>query len=176
MKNLIKGLVVVLLPLILVSCSSQKKELKSVEYIDISKFMGDWYVIANIPTFLEKNIFNAIENYELNTDGTVKTTFSYNAGNFDGPRKSFSPRGFIANDGSNAVWGMQFIWPIKADYRVIYIAPDYSYTIIGRNKRDFVWLMSRSPSMPEADIAFAKEFISKAGYDINDLLFVPQQW
>ena len=39
MKNLFKGLVVVLLPLILVSCSSQKKELKSVEYIDINKFI-----------------------------------------------------------------------------------------------------------------------------------------
>ena len=64
---------------ILVGCGTQNNELKTVEYIDINQFMGDWYVISSIPTLLEKNIYNAIENYELNSDGTVKTTFTYNA-------------------------------------------------------------------------------------------------
>ena len=169
----LRGLMILV---ILVGCGTQNNELKTVEYIDINQFMGDWYVISSIPTLLEKNIYNAIENYELNSDGTVKTTFTYNAGSFDGKRKTFSPKGFIADDGSNAIWGMQFIWPIKADYRVIYLAADYSYTIIGRNKRDYTWIMSRKPTMTESDMTFALEFIERAGYDTNELIQVPQRW
>lgn len=157
-------------------CGTQNNELKTVDYIDIKKFMGDWYVISSIPTLLEKNIFNAIENYKLNPDGTIQTTFTYNAGSFNGKRKTFSPKGFIVDDGTNAIWGMQFIWPIKADYRVIYLASDYSFTIIGRNKRDYVWLMSRKPIMTESNLSFALDFIERAGYDRNNLIQIPQSW
>jgi apolipoprotein D and lipocalin family protein len=38
-------------------CQSQKP-LETVDYVDLQRFMGDWYVIANIPTFLEKNAYN----------------------------------------------------------------------------------------------------------------------
>ncbi|MFM1594054.1 MAG: lipocalin family protein [Woeseiaceae bacterium] len=65
---------------------------------------------------------------------------------------------------------------MKADYRVIYLATDYSYTIIGRNKRDYAWIMSRKPTMTESDMTFALEFIERAGYDTNELIQVPQRW
>ena len=32
--------------------------------VDLDRFMGDWYVIANIPTFVEKGAHNAVETYE----------------------------------------------------------------------------------------------------------------
>lgn len=46
--------------------------------------MGDWYVIANIPTFIETNAYNAIESYRMAQDGTVATTFSFREGGFEG--------------------------------------------------------------------------------------------
>ena len=176
MKNTLRQLQVILFLTLLAGCGTQNNELKTVDYIDIKKFMGDWYVISSIPTLLEKNIFNAIENYKLNPDGTIQTTFTYNAGSFNGKRKTFSPKGFIVDDGTNAIWGMQFIWPIKADYRVIYLASDYSFTIIDRNKRDYVWLMSRKPIMTESNLSFALDFIERAGYDRNNLIQIPQSW
>ena len=66
-------------------------------------------------TFLEKNIFNAVEKYTLDSDGTIQTEFSFNKGGFDGEENHIKPRGFIKDTNSNALWGMQFIWPIKAD-------------------------------------------------------------
>ena len=140
------------------------------------KRQGDWYVIANIPTFLEKDIFNAIERYSLNSDGTISTEFSFNKGSFEGERKVFNPRGFIKDKNTNALWGMQFIWPIKADFRVVYLSNDHSYTIIGRNKRDYVWLMSRTPLMSESDYSDAISFIEEIGYDITKIAVVPQKW
>ena len=148
----------------------------TVDYVNINRFMGDWYVIANIPTFIETEAHNAVENYSLNADGTVATTFSFNDGGFDGETKIYRPKGFILDTNTNATWGMQFIWPIKADYRVVYLNGDYSQTIIGRQKRDYVWIMARTPQIPDTDYQHLKQVIANLGYDISKLNKVPQQW
>ena len=151
-------------------------ELKTVDYVDLDRFMGDWYVIANIPTFLEKGAHNAVETYAMNDDGTIATTFTFRKDSFDGEEKEHNPKGFITNTETNAVWGMRFIWPIKADYRVIYLDDDYSATIIGRNKRDYVWIMAREPQLTDAEYQQLVDVVVAAGYDISKLERVPQQW
>ncbi|MGD9044401.1 MAG: lipocalin family protein [Desulfobacterales bacterium] len=147
----------------------------TVESVDIERFMGDWYVIANIPHDIEKGAHNAIESYRLAEDGTVETTFTFNKGGFDGPLKTYKPRGFIQDKESNAVWGMQFFWPIKAEYRIIYLTEDYSQTVIGRTKRDYVWIMARKPYIPENDYNRILDFLQAQGYDISKVQKVPQQ-
>lgn len=149
--------------------------MNTVNYVDIERFMGNWYVIANIPTFIEKGAHNALENYALNDDGTIATTFSFNEDQFDGELKTYTAKGFIKNTKTNAKWGMQFIWPIKADYRVVYLDEAYQNTIIARKARDYVWLMSRNPEMNEAVYTKLVKFIADLGYDISKLQRVPQQ-
>lgn len=165
------------LSMLLGACASHERPpLETVDYVDIERFMGDWYVIAHIPTFLEDEAFNAVERYDLKDDGTIATTFTFRQGGFDGEQKRYEPRGFVLDEQSNAIWGMRFVWPIKADYRVIYLDEDYQTTIIGREKRDFVWLMSREPVMDEAGYAKALGVIKAAGYDLDKLREVPQKW
>jgi len=161
--------------LMLGGCSAAPP-LEPVDHVDLERFMGDWYVIANIPTFIEKDAYNAVESYRLDDDGTVATTFTFRKGGFEGEKKAYHPRGFIRDDESNALWGMQFIWPFKGDYRIIYLDDDYSTTVIGRQKRDYVWLMARTPEPPEADYRRAVEAIREAGYDTDELQRVPQRW
>jgi len=145
----------------------------TVASVDIERFMGDWYVIACIPTFIETDAYNAVESYRLDADGTIATTFRFNQGGFDGPLKVYRPTGFIRDTASNAVWGMQFIWPIKAEFRIIYLSEDYSQTIIGRTKRDYVWIMARSPSMSDEDFGRLVKFIERQGYSTEKLRRVP---
>ena len=161
---------------LLAGCQAAPKALETVDYVDLQRFMGDWYVIANIPTFVEKGAHNAVESYQLDEDGTIATTFTFRKDAFDGPEKQYHPRGFVRNTKSNAEWGMQFVWPFKGDYRIIYLADDYSTTIIGRNKRDYVWLMARSPEMGDGEYRRAMQFIESAGYDVSDVQRVPQEW
>lgn len=51
----------------------------------------------------------------------MATTFTFRQGGFDGERKVYTPTGFVRDRESNAVWGMQFIWPFKADFRIVYL-------------------------------------------------------
>jgi apolipoprotein D and lipocalin family protein len=150
------------------------KPIHTVEYVDLDRFMGDWYVIANIPTFIEKDAYNAVETYRLDDDGTVATTFKFNKGSLDGPLKTYHPRGYIRDKASNAVWGMQFIWPFKAEYRIIFLSEDYSKTVIGRSKRDYVWIMAREPAVSDDEYDAILGFLQEQGYDITKLQKVPQ--
>lgn len=155
--------------------ASNLPPIRTAESVDLKKFAGDWYVIANIPTFLEKNAFNAVENYAEPVDGKIATTFTFNKGSFDGEFKAYYPTGFVRQGTDNAVWGMQFVWPIKAEYRIVYVDSDYEFTIVGRTKRDYVWLMARQPVIAEADYERLIEIINQEGYDLNELRRVPQQ-
>jgi apolipoprotein D and lipocalin family protein len=149
--------------------------LATVPQVDIPRFMGAWYVIASIPTRLERGAHNAVESYQLSADGTIATTFRFNAGGPDGPLKTYHPRGFIRDRRSNAVWGMRFVWPIKADYRIIYLDPGYTQTIIGRTARDYVWIMARTPQLPAADYERLRALVAAQGYDVAALQPVPQR-
>lgn len=148
----------------------------TVDYVDIDRFMGDWYVVANIPTFLEKGAHNAVETYARNEDGSIATTFTFRDGGFDGELKEYNPTGFIEDTQTNALWGMRFIWPIKADYRIVYLDEDYTKTVIAREARDYVWVMARKPQLTDKEYEKIRQFVASIGYDISKLNRVPQNW
>lgn len=160
---------------VLTACSSLPP-IKTVEQVNLNKFMGDWYVIACIPTLIEKDVHNGIESYELDSDGSIKTTFTFRKSSASGELKSYHPTGFVVPNTGNAIWGMQFIWPIKAEYRIVYLDEAYQTTIIARNARDYVWLMSRNPSMTNDQYSGFVAQIQGMGYDINKLVKIPQEW
>jgi len=156
-------------------CATQQPTVFTVEHVDLPRFMGRWFVIANIPTVLEKHAYNATETYQLSPDGTIAVTFEFHKGAFDGPLKSYHPTGFV-QDASNAYWKVQFFWPIKAEYRVSYLDAGYSQVIIARTARDNVWIMARTPSVSDEDYRKLVSRVRDLGYDTDKLQRVPQQW
>ncbi|MES2552102.1 MAG: lipocalin family protein [Pseudomonadota bacterium] len=151
------------------------KPVAPVAKVDLPRFMGDWYVIASIPTFIEKEAYNAIESYKLSPDGSIDTTFTFNKGGLDGPAKRYNPHGFVVENTDNAVWGMQFVWPVKSEYIIAYLDDDYSTTVIARNARDYVWIMARSPVMSDARYAELTGMVAGMGYDVSKLRKVPHK-
>lgn len=151
-------------------------ELPRADSVDLERFMGDWYVIAHIPTFPERRAFNAVERYELAEDGTVPTTFRFRQGAFDGRERVLTPMGFPDADPDEAVWGMQFIRPFKAEYVIAWVDDEYQGTIIARSKRDYVWFMHREPSVSLEVLDAALARITEMGYDVNEVRLVPQRW
>lgn len=175
-KTPIRSTVTIML-VALAGCTAvpDRAPLPTVPQVDLPRFMGDWYVIASIPTFIEKEAFAAVESYALNPDGTIATTFTFNKGSLDGPQKRYTPKGFVLDAGTNATWGMRFIWPVKAEYLIVDLAPDYSTTIIGRNKRDYVWIMARQPVLPAQEYDALVQKVGDWGYDLAKLRKVPQR-
>jgi apolipoprotein D and lipocalin family protein len=158
----------------LAGCAGDRPPLALAPHVDLSRFMGDWYVIASIPTPLETDAHAAMESYRRAADGSIETTFRYRPGGFDAPEKVMRPRGFVREGTGNAVWGMRFVWPIEADYRIAWVAPDYSQAVIGREARDYAWIMARAPAIPAADLQRLSALLAAQGYDVSRLRQVPQ--
>jgi len=148
--------------------------------IDLPRFMGDWYVIASIPVtvpfFSEAGAHNAIESYRLADDGSIETTYTFRKDSFDGAIKRMRPKGFVYNQVTKAEWRMQFLWPFRAAYLIVYVDPDYQTTIIGEPRRRYVWVMARTPQIPEASYAALLQRLVESGYDTAQLQQVPQRW
>jgi apolipoprotein D and lipocalin family protein len=159
----------------LLGCSTPTP-MPPVAHVDLDRFMGDWYVIASIPTRMERDACNAIESYRLREDGKIQTTFRYRDSAAGGKLKTMHPVGTVEPGTNNAVWGMQFIWPIQAEYVIAYLDDDYREVIVGRSKRDYVWIMARSPDMADADYQRLAERVAALGYSTKDLRRVPQAW
>ncbi|GAB2590674.1 lipocalin family protein [Dyella jejuensis] len=147
-----------------------------VDHLDLQRYMGAWYVIAAIPSYPERHAYNAVESYALLPDGKIQTTFRFRQGSFDGPLRTMHPVGTVRPGTGQAVWGMQFVWPIKAEYVVAYVNADYGNVIVARSKRDYVWIMARTPGLPEAVYQQLTARVAALGYDTHKLRKVPQQW
>ena len=73
-------------------------------------------------------------------------------------------RAWVKDASTNSAWWIQFIWPLKAEHLIAYVSPDYTQTIIARTKRDYVWIMARTPEIPESDF---QALAAKVGDDVG---------
>ncbi len=163
--NLINSFRILPLLVVLAGCASQpERPMDAMKNIDMPKFMGDWFVIANIPTFAERDAVSPMENYRLRDDGTVAITFSYKNANSQAS-KELSMKGFVGSRPDNGVWRVQWLWPFKADYRIVYLDDEYQFSIVGREKRDYLWIMSRTPNINEAQYEALVAKAVEIGYE-----------
>lgn len=175
MRTMTRHLLAVWLSVLSVAGCAAPSPVTPVPHVDIPRYMGDWYVIASIPSRQEKGAVNAVESYTLKPDGTIQTTFRFRRDSATGEMKTMHATGFVREGTSNAVWGMQFIWPIKAQYIIAWLDPDYRTVIVARNKRDYVWIMARAPHIADADYRALVSRVAGMGYDVSALHKVPQQ-
>ena len=75
-----------------------------VDYVDLDRYLGRWYVIANIPYFLEQGKVASYDTYSRRPDGKLGNDFTFRKGNFEAPEKTWHGVGEIINKETNAEW------------------------------------------------------------------------
>ena len=129
-------------------CRGGTREIEPVSRVALWRSTSACYVTYSTPTRFERGAYNAVESYALEQDGRIGTVFRYRKDGFEGGLQTMTPTGFVREGTGNAVWGMQFVWPVKAEYIIASLAPDYSDTIVARNRLDYVWIMAGTPTLP----------------------------
>jgi apolipoprotein D and lipocalin family protein len=171
-----KALFTFLISLQLVACASSEYK-KTAEHVDIQRFMGDWYVLAGRFTSFEKEVYNSLEKYSWNEkQNRIDIDFSYRYGDFSGERKSLPQKAWIKDTTTNARWSVQPLWPLHFNYLIVAIADDYSWTAIGVPNQKYLWIMARDWQNPVPKVLHALNALTAAGYDVHNLVEVPQKW
>lgn len=161
------------LTIVLTGCATVKPP-PTVPKVDLPRFMGDWYVVAGILTPFEKDIYHAIETYNLDEEGNIPTIYTFRKGSFDGPKKTLTNKAFVHNKETFAEWRIQFIWPFRFPYLVIYLDEDYQSTAVATDDKKYLWIMSRTPRMNPAHYDEIIALVGELGFDTNKIISVPQ--
>ena len=143
--------------------------------VDVDRYMGDWYVIAHIPPSKTENAYNSVETYTRGDGNKINTRFTFREGSFTGEEQEMNPTGFVQEESNGAVWGMQLIWPVRMEYTISHVSPDYQNTIVARSARDYVWIMAREPMIDPSTYDMLVNKVASLGYDTSKLRRVPQQ-
>ncbi len=102
------------LSFLLFSCVSQGEGTfqPTADYVDMDRFLGDWYVIAIIPTVFEREIANGVENYSLTPEGEIRVRYSFRKKTPQGKEKVMYQRGWVVDRKTNAEWRVRPLWPL----------------------------------------------------------------
>lgn len=161
----------------LYACSDESArdmpELTTSAKVDLQRYMGAWYVIANIPYFAERGKVATRDVYRLDADGNVATSYVYRK-SFDGPEKTAGSLGVVQGDSGNAYWIVHLLWVIHADYLILDVAPDYSWALVGQPSRKLGWVLARDPAMDDTLYATLLGKLRSFGYDSARFLRVAQ--
>jgi apolipoprotein D and lipocalin family protein len=138
------------------------------ESVDLERFMGTWYVHGYSPTFLDRNAHDATEHYELRADGKIATTYRFRAGP-EGAWKEYHPVGRVVEGTNNAEWRMRFFAIISQPYLVLHVDAAHTETIIGHPNRKLMWIMTRSPTVAEADYDRLVGILRRNDFEVDRL-------
>lgn len=147
--------------------------LETADYVDPERFVGRWYVIANIPYFAERNKVGSQTIYQKREGKGYDDIFVARNKNFDNPEKRLKGSVVSLND-SNTSWKSTFYRFLNFTFHVVYIEDDYRYMLLGHPSRNYGWVMARTNVLDEADYQKAMSVFSDRGYEIGDFLKVPQ--
>jgi len=157
-------------------CAAVKEPLRTVPHVDLPRYMGDWYVIANIPYFAEKNCFDSVESYALRPDGDIDNWFTCRKKSFDAPmQRKATALATVEDKTSNAVWRVKFFKVISVKYLILDLDPNYQWVAVGHPSRRYGWIMARTKTLPEATYQGILSRLGEQGYDTGKFEKVPQR-
>lgn len=148
--------------------------LEVVNQVDINRYMGRWYEIAKYPNSFERGCSNVTADYTLKNDGSVKVVNICRSP--DGKTETRRIEGFatIADRTTNAKLTVYFFYPFGAPYWVIDLDEDYRYAVVGEPSRNFLWILSRTPTLDPAIYDQIVQRLPAKGYDPARLEMMPQ--
>jgi apolipoprotein D and lipocalin family protein len=161
--------------LLLLSASSHAAQpLQSVPNLDVARYAGQWFEIAHLPMRYQKDCLADITaTYTPQRDGTlgVRNTCRTAKGTdvAEGVARPVAghPARLEVSFAPGWLSWVPFVW---ADYWVIAIDPDYRWAIVGEPDRDYLWILSRTPSMDRARFEELKSRATAMGYDLGPLI------
>ncbi len=153
----------------------------TVARVDLDRYAGRWYEIARYPNRFQKRCTgDVVARYTLEADGTIGVDNGCRDGR-GGERRAHGVARNVSTDGSNSklkvrfaprvlAW-LPFVW---ANYWILALADDYSYAVVGTPDREYLWILSRSPALPEAVFEDLERRVAAQGYDPARLVRTPQ--
>lgn len=166
------GIVVLIFVMFLiVSCAGIPDGFTAVKDFEAEKYLGKWYEIARFDFTFEKDLNNTTAEYSWNKDGSVRVVnrgFNYVKNT---PEEAVGKAKF-RGDPSIAELKVSFFGPFYAGYNVIALDTDYQYALVAGDSLDYLWILSRTKTMPEDIKQSYVDIAQTGGFDTSRFIWV----
>ncbi len=155
----------------LFSCRSIPKGVEAVNNFEKERYLGKWYEIARIDFKFEKDMNNTTAEYSLMANGKIKVVnsgFNYKKNQW----KKASGKAKFAGAADIAMLKVSFFGPFYAGYNVIKLDKDYKYALVAGKNFDYLWILARTPVIPENIRNEYVQFAQSSGFDTSRLIWV----
>jgi apolipoprotein D and lipocalin family protein len=159
----------------LAGCSKSTTErlqlppLDAVPKVNLERYLGTWYEIASYPQRFQEGCTGTTATYTLRTDGEIDVLNKCRKGGLDGPEDTAEGRARVVDRTSNAKLEVSFFRPFWGDYWIIDLGPDYEYAVVGHPSRDYLWILSRTPTLDDDTYAAILSRLEDNGYPLERL-------
>jgi apolipoprotein D and lipocalin family protein len=142
--------------------------LKTVEHVDLGRYLGTWHEIARYPTSFQKDCVRSEAAYSLRDDGDIRVVNTCHLAG--GTSRSIEGKAWVVDTSSNAKLKVRFFWPFSGAYWIVELGAEYEYAVIGHPGRKYLWILSRTPKMEPALYAAICARLPSYGYDAGQLV------
>ena len=139
--------------------------LETVAQVDLSRYLGTWYEIASFPQSFQRGCTATTADYTVRPDGDIDVLNRCRVGSIGGKEKTALGRARVVDRSTNAKLEVSFFRPFWGDYWIIDLADDYTYSVVGHPGRDYLWILSRTPTMSEATYEAIATRLKAQGYE-----------
>jgi len=159
----------------LAGCSASSTErlrlppLETVAHVDLARYVGNWYEIASFPQSFQRGCVATTAAYTIRADGDIDVLNRCRRDTLDGPEKSALGRARVVDTATNAKLEVSFFRPFWGDYWIVDLGAEYDFAVVGHPGRDYLWILSRTPTMPEATYASILARLQARSYDTSRL-------
>ncbi len=143
--------------------------LQAVSKVDLSRYTGTWFEIASYPQTFQEGCTGTTATYTLREDGEVDVINRCRKGSLDGEEDSAEGRARVVDTITNARLEVTFFWPFWGDYWIIDLGESYEYAVVGHPGRDYLWILSRTPTLDGAVYQGILDRLQAQGYPLDRL-------
>ncbi|MEI5637916.1 MULTISPECIES: lipocalin family protein [unclassified Pseudoalteromonas] len=157
--------------LLLTACTGLPENIKPVKQFDVERYAGTWYEIARLDHSFERGMQNVTAAYSLNDDGSIKVI---NKGYVTAEQtwKEAIGKAKFVEDENTAHLKVSFFGPFYGSYVVFELDSDYQYAYVTSYNRDYLWLLSRTPTVDEAVMDNFIATATEKGFASDELIFM----
>lgn len=170
-----KKVILVLTILLLTGCLGMPEGVTPVKDFEINRYLGKWYEIARLDHSFERGLENVTAEYAMRNDGGVSVL---NRGYSPETRKWKEARGkaYFVDNSNEGYLKVSFFGPFYGSYVVFELdKKDYQYAFVSGPDTSYLWLLSRTPTLPREVVDKFRQRSKELGFDTSKLIFVNQK-
>jgi len=154
------------------ACTGMPKGTSAVSGFEVDRYLGTWYEIARLDHRFERGLTNVTAEYSLQDDGGLRVVnrgFSTKTEEWD----EAVGKAYLVGSPDVGQLKVSFFGPFYGGYNILELdKEDYQYSLVAGPDRSYLWILARSPDLPESKVQALVEKARRLEFPVDELIYV----